>query len=991
MRAYENAFILSLRDISISSKLKASELEEMVGIVTSEESKFLDYWNMLWKHQDIDGLTIYYASYSDAELKVYFELKTGHSFPIPLSFLGTKSKHQLISYYIFRKYPVFFSKKIWNADQKKLFNSDIKGIVVVNASAGTGKTSCANERAFLLRDEGVLLISYTNEAINHNYSTLHEYPGTRGILGKKDYEKKLNVITTDSLAGRILGTLMSENHDQNIRSAIEKIQNDESIYSMFSIPGRGNMYKHIIVDETQDIDDLRGELIMTFFRMLRVKSLCLFGDPRQRIREGCGQWYSQLWEQTYSFPYLPERDHPNVERIGFTYSYRFQNPALLELANILSMRRMNIHHTLESNIPMLPTSLPIEFIGLTDGYEDNQLENVASYIKNTLHLQHNVPYSEIVVVGPSLMRNNKTSSLAKRICTIFKDYDIPCYTNLEGSYHPRGILFSTIHSIKGKEFDYVFVYGISNYPNSFHMIPYSEAESLIYVLHTRARKKMYYLASYNNFELPRGVHQNMLLSAPPSPTKIYKMNKDVEPEVHNYIISEVCNDFGINKLLSSNGFKLISLAKNNLVTSLYPPPNGINSRFWGIFCGMGVQMALTNSYLPAITKFASGTYINITKKDYESFKRKGLIVNGKDITTNQLIVCNDGINLPRPDEIDQLKIIMTISPSKLSFKQLILLTQIYDYILGDNMTSRYDISCDNELSIYPLFDKIAKEIISRYGNSPRTEVHVNNYRLAGCIDIVINNRCIELKTAPRELQYCDALQAWLYSVIGSYVPVVINLQTGQVMEVISEQSIERWKYIINAYTQIRIHSELIQYRLTKAINKGFIPKSFNQNTYFVDTEFAGKDIIFDVAAINANDIYRSLVQTINIAPECLSFATSWLKQPKELFTSSPKLVEVQDIFYHIQRLHASNKVQLDYYVSPVDCSWWIDSEKVDLSSNARQDALKKGYFISGVAPPKLTDYYGSVCHPLEFQPHLVPHTALSDALMLYELTVLGFL
>jgi superfamily I DNA/RNA helicase len=90
--------------------------------------------------------------------------------------------------------------------------------------------------------------------------------------------------------------------------------------------------------------------------------------------------------------------------------------------------------------------------------------------------------------------------IAQRIHTVFKHVGVPCYTKTEGSYQPHGILFSTIQSVKGKEFDFVFVYGVSNYPESFHMIPYEEAEGLIFVLHTRARKRIIYLISNDNLQ-----------------------------------------------------------------------------------------------------------------------------------------------------------------------------------------------------------------------------------------------------------------------------------------------------------------------------------------------------------------------------------------------------------------------------------------------------------------------------------------------------------
>jgi hypothetical protein len=59
--------------------------------------------------------------------------------------------------------------------------------------------------------------------------------------------------------------------------------------------------------------------------------------------------------------------------------------------------------------------------------------------------------------------------------------------------------------------------------------------------------------------------------------------------------------------------------------------------------------------------------------------------------------------------------------------------------------------------------------------------------------------------------------------------------------------------------------------------------------------------------------------------------------------------------------------------------------KTNLGSIARDIGIKNGIFLAGGQPPMLGNLYSQLCKPLEFQKHLHPHTALSDALMLYEL------
>jgi len=97
------------------------------------------------------------------------------------------------------------------------------------------------------------------------------------------------------------------------------------------------MFPRIIVDESQCLDDSRGELILKFFSLLGCDSLSLFGDPRQKIRSGCGGWYRELCEHGKSS--FCDLNEVTIHRTAFTYTFRFRNPKLIELANSISSRR----------------------------------------------------------------------------------------------------------------------------------------------------------------------------------------------------------------------------------------------------------------------------------------------------------------------------------------------------------------------------------------------------------------------------------------------------------------------------------------------------------------------------------------------------------------------------------------------------------------------------------------------------------------------------
>ena len=994
---FELAFILTLRKIHLPSGLRKADLEALVGDISPEESQYLEIWKNIAKNIGMLNPPLY-LEYSASDLKSFLEIKTNFGSNLPLSYyLPKKDKEHLLAYYILYNYPITFTNKEWTIEQSSAINF-VKGILVVNSSAGTGKTSCANEKAFRLRDEGVLVISYTNEAINENYKRIHEYPGLKGLLGRKDYEKKLNITTADSLATRIVGAVGLEGHDISIRTAIEYLQNNTDIYYKFMIPGRGLFYNHIIVDECQDIDDLRGELLITFFRMFRLKSLTLFGDPRQRVREGCGLWYTKLWDQSYQFLELPDRNIPSIERIGFTYSYRFQNALMLNLANSLSERRSNIHFPLQSHsaVAQIPETTPIELI--LGNNEDSVIELVALYIRDVLKIS----YNQICIIGPSLTKENKTSAIAQKIFSIFKEYNISCYTRAEGSYQPNAVLFSTIQSVKGKEFDYIFVFGINNYPNSFYMIPYDEAESLIFVLHTRARKKIFYIGC-NNFVIPRGIDAKYVsnYTAPLTNT-----NRIWEPEPHVLKIWDIVLEKNLINFLRINDFCLTGEVIDTL-----PSISSLNDKFWGNLAVLAIQMLIKGEHLDILKKFASGQSVSHSPKEYENLKRKNIIVKGKyivDKNINNIIICNTAVNLPKDTDIIYLQEILQKPVDSVTLNDYIHLTKICDYLYGEFKESGATITNNNNDTLISTFQKIASEIKEKYSEIFELEIYPQNLNLIGIINLCSNTHIIEFNTLSTINDQELYLKVWLNYLANddkNKKSIIINLQTGKVIQINSNNSFERWQYIMEAYFQIRTHVELVNFRVTQATctskTGGLIPKTFPHNTFLVDTEFASSLVgnrqeneIFDLACVNINDPYCSLVQTIKPKDENLAFATSWLNKPAELFISSPSMKEITDnIFYSIQRLYVTHDVDLQYYISPVDVSWYkeIQCKKTNLGSVAREIALKNGIFISGSQPPKLGDLYSQLCKPLEFQPHLHQHTALSDALMLYEMKRLNII
>ena len=777
-------------------------------------------------------------------------------------------------------------------------------------------------------------------------------------------------------------------------------------------------YQHIIVDEAQDIDDMRGNLILKYFERSGAKSICILGDPRQRINSNHGGWYVKLWTNHPDYPY-------QCNRIGFSYSYRFQNRMNLDIANHLSQQRPLIHHKLISH-PSVPyaSSLPIELCSAKYNELDMDIGMVADYILHELHLKYKIPFSEMAVVGASINKDNATSNLAGKICSVFKDRNLPCYTKQNGSFLPDAILFTTIHSVKGKEFDYVFICGADSFPETFKNIPFESAESLTYVMHTRARKRIYYLSPKRKmFTPPRGLrdpkldfitHKECITNKP----FIVESSGDIF-----YRISELSKEFSYAKFMDTNDYTLEILPLTHFESQLPRRPSFLDKRFWGIMCGVGVQLALTHKFHDVFELYNSKKYDVYSVSRYTSKVRSGEIVNGRTVSTGRVALKEGIVNVLKNEELTELRLILEKQIINLNSKEIIVLTKVYDFIMSGNTQTRYDIVIDeneyNQEKLEELYSEIrdayfdlAEKIEREFEPSLGVESIVNDkyMSICGAIDSLHKSNVLEFKTTDRDFTTEDAYQVNMYSLCTGKQPILINLQTGQVCYVTSRETMEKWRYTIRSYTSLRTHVDIVTYRKNKRISQGKLVRGsntdnynkltqneFKSNVFVLDTEFSSDDSsIFEIAVVNLHDPYRSLVQIIHPGVRSIQDASKWLSEPRILFNDSKCLSQFQALFDKLVEIMSLSTVQLEYYVCKVDVSWCtnsrypnINKKFFDLSKPIKEDAKKMGYIHAG-STPKLSEYYDLICHPTDYQNHMRVHTALTDTLMLSEIKHLGY-
>ena len=202
-----------------------------------------------------------------------------------------------------------------------------------------------------------------------------------------------------------------------------------------------------------------------------------------------------------------------------------------------------------------------------------------------------------------------------------------------------------------------------------------------------------------------------------------------------------------------------------------------------------------------------------------------------------------------------------------------------------------------------------------------------------------------------------------------------------------------WRYIIDVYGTIKNHVDLVTSRKNKLIAKGRLLPIPPQNLYAADSEFDSTGV-FDYALINLSDPYSSIVQPLQTMS---TFAISWIakhhkfwepNQLRLLFAIAPKNLDEQ--FYKLGKVEGST---IMYYKATEDISLSrkFGMKGFDLSSIISKLGAKHGVSTESQVMVKLGEIYDLLVEPMEFIQHLHQHSALTDALVLYELYHLGLL
>ena len=344
--------------------------------------------------------------------------------------------------------------------------------VMVDAVAGTGKTTLILSIAREMPDTKILQLTY-NASLRKDVKETVE----------KNEIQNLTVHTYHSLAKRYY--LSTGYTDTEIRRLL---------FKNMPLKDVSPKYDMIVLDECQDMTLLYFQLMVKFIKDIDCNiQLLILGDYMQGLYDFKGADIRFLTMADQVWDGLTNLTTQGFQKRTMKMSFRITNQMRNFVNDVmLGEERMNACRD-----------------GSVVTYVRNSRNNISRvvYGEITKLLENGVNPSEIFVLGGSVKGAN---SNIRRLENTLVEKDVPCHVPmLEGDKIDDRVIdgkvvFSTFHSVKGRQRKYVFVVGFDNAYFRFNArtLPRDICPNTLYVAATRATEGLYLLES-NNYATDR--------------------------------------------------------------------------------------------------------------------------------------------------------------------------------------------------------------------------------------------------------------------------------------------------------------------------------------------------------------------------------------------------------------------------------------------------------------------------------------------------------
>lgn len=338
--------------------------------------------------------------------------------------------------------------------------------VIVDSVSGSGKSTTILSCAKMMPHKQFLQITYNSML-------------RKEVLAKVDSLKITNiqVHTFHSLAVRYYYT------NAHTDSGIRKIMYDDLPPREPPLP----QFDIIVLDEAQDISFLYYQFMVKFaFNMGSPFQIFILGDYKQALYQfkGSDERFLTMAEQIWmNHPLLSS---PIFHHCQLRTSYRITQP-MSDFVNYVMLG--------DERLVAVKAGDPVIYIR-------NSRRNLERIVVSQIQLllAEGAKPDDIFVLGASVKGAN---SNIRKMENYLVEQNIPCYVpmfdteKIDEKVITGKIVFSTFHSVKGRERKYVFVMGFDQTYFSFYAanLPKDECPNTLYVACTRATHKLYLLES----------------------------------------------------------------------------------------------------------------------------------------------------------------------------------------------------------------------------------------------------------------------------------------------------------------------------------------------------------------------------------------------------------------------------------------------------------------------------------------------------------------
>ena len=309
-------------------------------------------------------------------------------------------------------------------------------------------------------------------------------------------------------------------------------------------------YRHIIVDESQDLTRVQLEIIKHLYKAASADSGIIFiADAAQSI-------YTQSWLSAQSFRSIgfDMSGKSNILSKNYRTTYEIAQAAysLIENDEVLS----------QSDMFVKPVAIDRHGDAPFYMHYSSQAGEAYAIAKQIKSLSGRYELKDIVIAAANSIYLTHIKDIL-----INNGVDAEIFTKAEIDFSQQTVRLFTLHSIKGLEFPVLFIAGINE-----GVLPLSESQisigrKLLYVGMTRARQELYLSSAIKASVFMNEINQKLLRNSSNGISSFYRVN------IENYRFSD--------RLVNENSREEMvrQWFINELITKLNYPEKNIDIEF----------------------------------------------------------------------------------------------------------------------------------------------------------------------------------------------------------------------------------------------------------------------------------------------------------------------------------------------------------------------------------------------------------------------------